>query len=81
LCRFQYPTLTRLGAITCPVLIAHSPDDEMIPFAMGQKLFLAAREPKRFVTLRGSHNTGREESGKTFEEEVVAFLKEHLAAR
>ncbi len=81
LCRFQYPTLARLGAITCPVLIAHSPDDEMIPFAMGQKLFLAAREPKRFVTLRGSHNTGREESGKTFEEEVVAFLKEHLAAR
>lgn len=78
LCRFRYPTLARLAEIQCPVLVAHSPDDEMIPFAMGQKLYLAAREPKRFLTLRGSHNTGRDETGKAFEEEVLTFLREQM---
>ncbi len=78
LCRFRYPTLTRLAEIQCPVLVAHSPDDEMIPFAMGQKLYLAAREPKRFLSLRGSHNTGRDETGKAFEEEVLTFLREQM---
>jgi pimeloyl-ACP methyl ester carboxylesterase len=78
LCRFRYPTLARLAEINCPVLVAHSPDDEMIPFAMGQKLYLAAREPKQFLTMRGSHNTGRETSGKMFEEEVLTFLREQI---
>jgi fermentation-respiration switch protein FrsA (DUF1100 family) len=81
LCRFRYPTAVRLGSISCPVLVAHSPDDEMIPFAMGQKLYQAARDPKRFFTLRGSHNTGRDATGKAFDKEVLAFLNEHLAAK
>jgi pimeloyl-ACP methyl ester carboxylesterase len=81
LCRFRYPTLSRLAEIKCPVLVAHSPDDEVIPFAMGQKLYLAAREPKRFITMRGSHNTGREETGKAFEEEVLTFLREQMGKK
>jgi fermentation-respiration switch protein FrsA (DUF1100 family) len=81
LCRFQYRTVGRLSSITCPVLVAHSPDDEMIPFAMGQSLYLAAREPKRFFTMHGSHNTGREGTGKAFDDEVLSFLREHLAEK
>ena len=30
--------------------------DELVPFAHGRALFEAAREPKRFVELRGGHN-------------------------
>ena len=81
LCRFRYPTVDRLARIACPVLVAHSPDDEIIPFALGQRLYLAAHEPKRFLTMKGSHNTGRDESGKAFEQAVKTFIDECIIAR
>jgi len=56
--RFQYDTLASLKSVTCPVFIAHSPDDEIIPFEHGQRLFQAAAEPKQFLTLEGGHNSG-----------------------
>ena len=39
-----------------PKLFLHSPEDAIIPYAHGQRLFAAATEPKRFVTLRGGHD-------------------------
>lgn len=74
LCRIRYPTLERMPRILCPVLVAHSPDDEMIPFSHGTKLFQAAREPKVFLTLKGSHNTGREEAGRPYDKALDAFI-------
>lgn len=58
LCRYRYNTLARMERIHCPVLIAHSREDGMIPFQQGRQLFAAAREPKIFVELRGDHNDG-----------------------
>lgn len=81
LCRFRYPTLDRMPRIVCPVLVAHGPDDEMIPFKQGQKLFEAAREPKVFVTLKGLHNTGREETGRSYDEALDAFITRSLAGK
>jgi len=43
--------------LTCPLLITHSPDDELVPFDMGEKLFEAATEPKQFVIISGGHNS------------------------
>lgn len=37
-------------------LIAHSPDDEMIPYEMGRRLYEAATKPKAFCNLTGGHN-------------------------
>ena len=74
LCRNRYPTVDRLARITCPVLVAHSPDDEMVPFALGQRLYQAAHEPKRFLTMKGSHNTGRDDSGRPFEQAVKSMI-------
>lgn len=56
--RFQYNTLESLHSVTCPVFIAHSPQDEIIPFEHSQQLLQAAPEPKQFLTLEGGHNTG-----------------------
>ncbi len=36
LSKFRYATIDKIGAITAPKLIIHSPDDEIIPFAHGQ---------------------------------------------
>ncbi|MDD2714403.1 MAG: alpha/beta hydrolase [Candidatus Wallbacteria bacterium] len=56
--RNPYESGKNLRSIKCPVLIIHSPDDEIIPFHHGQELFAAANEPKRFLTLKGDHNNG-----------------------
>ena len=56
LLRYRFDSIGKIGSVTCPVLVTHSPDDEIIPFEMGRQLFTAANEPKRFVTLRGGHN-------------------------
>lgn len=81
LCRFRYNTLERMKAIRCPVLVAHGREDEMIPFVFGQRLFAAAREPKEFFELRGSHNTGREESGRKYEAVLRGFIREAAGER
>jgi uncharacterized protein len=44
--------------ITAPVLIAHSRGDDIVPFAHGEALFAAAREPKQFLVMSGGHNDG-----------------------
>ena len=58
LARIRYETLTRLSQITCPVLVIHSRDDDIIPFAHGRRLFEAARPPKQFLEIQGGHNDG-----------------------
>jgi hypothetical protein len=58
LSRFDYDTLEYLKAVTCPVFVAHSPQDEIVPFAQGQALYEAAPAPKQFLELQGGHNNG-----------------------
>ena len=58
LARIRYDNISRIGSIDAPVMIAHSPQDDVIPFPHGQALFTAAREPKEMLTLAGGHNEG-----------------------
>lgn len=58
LSRFEYNTMGYLQTVTCPVFVAHSPQDELVPFAQGQALYQAAPEPKQFLELQGGHNNG-----------------------
>lgn len=51
-------SISKIKDIKVPKLIAHSPEDEMIPFVFGQKLFEAAASPKEFLELQGDHNSG-----------------------
>lgn len=58
LSRFQYNTRDKLRKIRAPLLIIHSRDDEIIPFAHGQRLYKAAPQPKEFLEISGGHNDG-----------------------
>jgi len=58
LARVSYDTRGYLQSVTAPVLIAHSRDDEIIPFKQGRALFAAANPPKQFLELAGGHNDG-----------------------
>ena len=39
-----------------PVLVIHSRDDEIVPLHHGEAIFAAAREPRAFLAIRGTHN-------------------------
>lgn len=57
LMRNRLDSLTKIGDYHGPLLICHGDADEVIPLAMGRRLFEAANEPKRFVLLPGTdHN-------------------------
>jgi len=58
LARITYDNLARIARVDAPVLIAHSRDDDVIPFAHSEALFAAAREPKQMLVLAGGHNDG-----------------------
>jgi len=53
----KYDTHSKLPRLHLPVLIMHSPTDELVGFHHGQKNFAVANEPKLFWELRGDHNS------------------------
>jgi uncharacterized protein len=75
LARYRYDTRAALGSVRCPLLILHSPDDEIIPFSHGQALLTAAHEPKRLVELRGGHNDALLLSREVYAQAVGAFIR------
>ena len=51
----RFPSLERIPSVTMSKLFLHSPEDTVIPYAHGRRLFEAAHAPKRFVDVRGGH--------------------------
>ena len=58
LSRFNYNTREYLQSVTCPIFVAHSPQDDIVPFEHGRALYQAALGPKQFLELQGGHNDG-----------------------
>ncbi len=75
LSRFSYNSIDRLPNIKIPVLIIHSPDDEIIPFTHGERNFQAANPPKKLVKLRGDHNGGFLDSLETYRNGLNEFIQ------
>lgn len=70
LLRDRYPSIDRIGKLTCPVLVIAGNADTIIPLEDSRHLFDAAREPKRFVVINGAdHN-----------DEALAFGPEMMRA-
>ncbi|PLX00318.1 MAG: hypothetical protein C0594_15805, partial [Marinilabiliales bacterium] len=66
-----YKAIQSIQKLNIPIGIIHSPDDGLIPFEMGQELFEAANEPKKFLQITGDHLAGLE----LHKEEYISFLK------
>lgn len=56
LARYRFDSASKISQLTCPILVTHSPDDDLIPYEMGRKLYELAPEPKEFIELVGGHN-------------------------
>jgi len=74
LSRFDYNTLEYLQSVACPVFVAHSPQDEIVPFEQGRTLYQAALGPKQFLELQGGHNDGFVFMRKEWVKALGAFL-------
>ncbi len=71
----RFDNLEKLRRIRAPKLVIHSRADEIIPYAMGARLFDAALEPKQALWLeRAGHNDTMYTEGARVEEGVRAFL-------
>ncbi len=74
LARLRHDTLDAVARVQAPVLVAHSPDDEIIPYRHGRTLYEAAPSAKQFLQLRGDHNSGFLLSGTDYVHGLAAFL-------
>jgi fermentation-respiration switch protein FrsA (DUF1100 family) len=53
----QFRSDLRIGKATAPVLVLHGDRDEVVPFALGERLYGMINAPKRFVRFAGAgHN-------------------------
>ncbi|HRQ05539.1 MAG TPA: alpha/beta hydrolase [Nitrosomonas halophila] len=76
--RIHYPALEYIQAVASPVLVIHSPTDEIVPYKMGQKLFEAASPPKDFLEIKGDHNGGFLRSGELYTDGLNQFIQKHF---
>jgi fermentation-respiration switch protein FrsA (DUF1100 family) len=53
----RFDAIGRLTHLDVPLFVAHGDEDEIVPYELGERLFAAAAEPKRFLRVRGAtHN-------------------------
>ena len=64
--------------IVMPVVISHSPDDEIIPFSLGKKVFNQANQPKLFIQLEGGHNDGFDKNFSSYTNQFNFFKKNNI---
>jgi pimeloyl-ACP methyl ester carboxylesterase len=51
-----FDSLRRIRGVHVPLLVAHGDEDEVVPYGLGEALFAAAGESKRFIQLPGAHH-------------------------
>jgi fermentation-respiration switch protein FrsA (DUF1100 family) len=57
LVRNKYDNVAKLASVAGPVFVTHGRQDDLIPFAMGERLYAAARGQKQFFAMNNwGHN-------------------------
>lgn len=75
--RYDFDTVANIRKARCPVLVLHSPQDEIMPYVLGRKVYETAHTPKEFWEMQGDHNTGFLLSQPGYEK----VLREFMAGR
>ena len=73
LLRTRLDSLAKIGAYHGPLLLSHSVDDTIVPYAMGERLFKAANEPKQFIRQEGRDHNDPE--GPEYYRELKRFIE------
>lgn len=75
----QFDSASRVAAIGVPILVAHGDQDEIVPYALGERVFELAREPKQFVRVPGRQHNDVFDSPALLDA-IAAFARESVAA-
>lgn len=81
LMRNPFESIARIRNVDAPLLFLHSPEDAVVPFGEGRRLYEAAHPPKRFVEVRGGHIHANDVDGAAFFGAIDTFLAEHGVLR
>jgi fermentation-respiration switch protein FrsA (DUF1100 family) len=76
LLKSKFDSVSKIKNVHCPKLIIQSLDDEIVPYAFGEKLFEAAGPPKQFLKIQGGHNSAFLESKQAYLDGIGDFLKD-----
>ena len=76
--RHHLPSIEKMKDIHSPLLMIHSKEDDIIPYALGRRLYEAANAPKTFFEIRGGHNEGFVLSMDSYMEAWDDFLRDIL---
>ncbi|MGQ0642791.1 MAG: alpha/beta hydrolase [Gemmatimonadaceae bacterium] len=69
----DFDSIGRIRGIAMPKLFIHATNDEVIPYAHGQRLFEAAEGPKSFLTVTGGHDRAFAEDRERYYAAIKAF--------
>ena len=72
--RYSFDSLSKINKVTSPVLMIHSPEDEVIPFVLGKKLFEGVVSEKNFLPIQGGHNDGFIKSMPSYVKTLKSFI-------
>ena len=75
--RNPFESIRKIDRVHSPLLFLHSPEDAIIPYAEGRRLFDAALPPKRFVDVRGGHIDANTVDQAVFFGAIRSFLDEY----
>jgi hypothetical protein len=72
--RYSFNSINKIQKVTSPVLVIHSPDDTVIPFELGKKVFDKIITKKVFLQIAGDHNDGFMQSISHYMTNVAIFI-------
>jgi len=70
----RFESLTKVPGLRLPALFVHGTADDTVPFWMGQRLFDAAPEPKRFVAIDGGAHDHDDGGVRVIREAIGRFI-------
>jgi fermentation-respiration switch protein FrsA (DUF1100 family) len=73
----RYDSILKIDKVNSPVLIIHSPEDEVIPFEHGRRLHDKALEPKAFIETSGGHCDTPHFTEQQHIQKLINFLDMH----
>ncbi len=77
LARYSYDTRSKLQDFSAPVLVIHSPQDEIVPYRHGRALYAEALEPRYFLEIQGDHNSGYKQSRESYLDCLEKFFRRY----
>jgi fermentation-respiration switch protein FrsA (DUF1100 family) len=72
----RFASIDRIASINVPKLFLHSPEDAVIPYAHGERLFAAARSPKQLVSVQGGHEDAYSIDRKTYYGAIAQLVQD-----